>query len=659
MVVVKDSDADGQEHRKRYEEIIEALLSAGYFRARISALSEFDKVVGGLCWAIVNSGVEVDVDILFTENATIGQRIALSEAIVSAMRKMKCPHSLQPHQIQGGIGGADYLAIAPVIIWLIQKFFGLREERDIQLRAFSTLQFSRDYRFPHEAKCNEVTSELAKVLLRNQATRKYRRAQNPRESETMRVHSCLLEYGELLGAANDAEGEDATAGAKGHRGSATGKGGDGSGMVAVGAGEMVSLSGMGAAIGAGSDGQPLSGFEKKLMQEALKAQKEEAIYNEMVGREQADLMGSMQSLDGQSGLVGGSLAASFLGMGGSDISQFAADYEQQVADSSAAMEKSLAGGKLGQQAAYKRQRQNLLNQQAVVEAAAAEKQTETDLVLEKLRHMEEETASAVEYNAKLTAQIEKLTLLEKGSAQQKDLSALKGLIVLNESLKGQEAAFKAGCKASMAEFNARIKALQDADKPDSEANKKLADIEDMHAKIMFKYDKLRQLLAETNLEVSANTRVIDDIPTRTELIQYERRFSELYQQVAWKLEETKKYYAMYNTLDTTLGVMQKNVKILDQIYTNFAESMQSRSGKESFLGQISTITKSVAASAKQQQDLLSSRTTAAEQLKVQYQELVDEQRAYYAAVKDFQAECDKNDWLTQKLEAAKAEQVQA
>jgi len=300
-----------------------------------------------------------------------------------------------------------------------------------------------------------------------------------------------------------------------------------------------------------------------------------------------------------------------------------------------------------------------LNQQAIIDAAAAEKQTETDLILEKLHHMEEETASALDYNGKLRAQIEKLSALEKSSDQQKDLAALKGLIVLNESLKAQEVEFKASCKASVAEFKARIKALQDADKPDSEANKKLTDIEQMHAKIMLKYDKLRQMLAETNLEVSANTRVIDDIPTRTELIQYERRFSELYQQVAWKLEETKKYYAMYNTLDTSLGVMQKNVKILDSIYINFAESMKSKDTKLEFLNQVSSITKSVGESASTQQNLLKAKTAEADQLKLQYQELVDEQRAYYAAVKDFQTECDKNDWLTQKLETAKAERGQA
>ena len=49
--------------------------------------------------------------------------------------------------------------------------------------------------------------------------------------------------------------------------------------------------------------------------------------------------------------------------------------------------------------------------------------------------------------------------------------------------------------------------------------------------ILSKYNKLRQLLAEANLEVAHAVRTIDEVPTRTELIQYERRFVELYQQV--------------------------------------------------------------------------------------------------------------------------------
>lgn len=74
-----------------------------------------------------------------------------------------------------------------------------------------------------------------------------------------------------------------------------------------------------------------------------------------------------------------------------------------------------------------------------------------------------------------------------------------------------------------------------------------------------KYNRLRQLLAETNLEIANTSRAIDDVPTRTELIQYERRFGELYQQVSWKLDETRKYFALYNTLESTLGHLQREV----------------------------------------------------------------------------------------------------
>ena len=59
----------------RFEEILELLLAAGYFRARISKLSRFDRVIGGLSWCITSSAVDVDADIFFQEDAQIGQKM--------------------------------------------------------------------------------------------------------------------------------------------------------------------------------------------------------------------------------------------------------------------------------------------------------------------------------------------------------------------------------------------------------------------------------------------------------------------------------------------------------------------------------------------------------------------------------------------------------
>lgn len=151
---------------QKYNEIIKILLTAGYFRARINTLSEFDKVVGGLCWWLISSGELLDVDILFQENSTIGQKIVLSEAIVKALRKMNCPCPLQPHQIQGGVGGSDYPALQQIIVWLVKKYFERRGEMEFKMRSYSSFQFSKNYHIPNEYdNINGATSEyLTKVL---------------------------------------------------------------------------------------------------------------------------------------------------------------------------------------------------------------------------------------------------------------------------------------------------------------------------------------------------------------------------------------------------------------------------------------------------------------------------------------------------------------
>jgi hypothetical protein len=99
------------------KECCDLLLAAGYFRARMGEVSAFDRVVGGICWAVTASGVDVGVDILFQENSTIGERITLSETLVKAMHSMKSPLELQSHQIQG----LDYASLLPTIQWLVRK----------------------------------------------------------------------------------------------------------------------------------------------------------------------------------------------------------------------------------------------------------------------------------------------------------------------------------------------------------------------------------------------------------------------------------------------------------------------------------------------------------------------------------------------------------
>lgn len=69
------SERVDEENVESFGRIIDLLLAGGYFRARIQGLSPFDKVIGGMAWSITASMMDVDVDILFQENSTIGQKM--------------------------------------------------------------------------------------------------------------------------------------------------------------------------------------------------------------------------------------------------------------------------------------------------------------------------------------------------------------------------------------------------------------------------------------------------------------------------------------------------------------------------------------------------------------------------------------------------------
>ncbi|XP_077321371.1 coiled-coil domain-containing protein 93-like [Lithobates pipiens] len=191
---------EDEEQNVKLSEILELLVAAGYFRARIKGLSPFDKVVGGMTWCITTCNFDIDVDLLFQENSTIGQKIALTEKIVSALPKMKCPQRLEPHQIQG----LDFIHIFPVIQWLVKRAIETRQEMGDYIRSYSVSQFQKDHRLPEDEEFASRREKAVRTLTETcdiyKPRRKYKRQEGAAEltEEESRVHSTLLEYGSTL-----------------------------------------------------------------------------------------------------------------------------------------------------------------------------------------------------------------------------------------------------------------------------------------------------------------------------------------------------------------------------------------------------------------------------------------------------------------------------
>lgn len=77
--------------------------------------------------------------------------------------------------------------------------------------------------------------------------------------------------------------------------------------------------------------------------------------------------------------------------------------------------------------------------------------------------------------------------------------------------------------------------------------------------------------------------------------------------------------------------------------------MKSKDSKQEYLTQCDAIVNSVEQLINKQSSILDNKTSTVESLKITHQALVNKQRDYFKAVKDFQEECTKNELLTTRL----------
>ncbi|KAL3111480.1 hypothetical protein niasHT_017707 [Heterodera trifolii] len=159
------------EQLERLSQTLELLFNAGYFRAKIMGLGNFDKIVGGMVWCISQCAHKVDVDLLYSDNQTIGQKIALTERIVKVLPELSCPFSLEPHQIQG----LDLEHIYPVVQWLVKEANFVRERLGNETLNFAVYQFGQQgWHFSEQLECIDSAAGV-RPFVKRQPRKVYRR----------------------------------------------------------------------------------------------------------------------------------------------------------------------------------------------------------------------------------------------------------------------------------------------------------------------------------------------------------------------------------------------------------------------------------------------------------------------------------------------------
>uniref|UniRef100_A0A671TW51 Coiled-coil domain-containing protein 93 n=1 Tax=Sparus aurata TaxID=8175 RepID=A0A671TW51_SPAAU len=530
---------EDEEQSVKLAEILELLLAAGYFRARIKGLSPFDKVVGGMTWCITTCNFDIDVDLLFQENSTIGQKIALTEKIVSVLPKMKCPHRLEPHQIQG----LDFIHIFPVIQWLVKRAIETKEEMGDYVRAYSISQFNKTHKLPEDEEFlqrkDKAVRAVLDVLEVYKPQRKYRRQRDAGEllDEESRVHSTLLEYGRIK-----------------------------------------------------------------------------------------TLMTSMAAMVNEEGKLTASAVGQIVGLQSEEIKQIASEYAEKQSELSSE-ERSERYGPLQQH----RRALASLNKQ----------------IQQKKKQLEEVRGPTGHTCSSRVVLL--ISLLEK----------LRALVTMNENLKQQEQEFRTHCREEMVRLQQNIEELKTESGQDTDEEKVrlpgfIYNIKHNEKNLSFVYLKLsffRCVQARRNREIAILQRKIDEVPSRAELTQYQKRFIELYSQVSATHKETKQFFTLYNTLDDKKVYLEKEVNLLNSIHDNFQQAMSSSAAKDQFLRQMEQIVEGIKQSRIKMEKKKQENKMRRDQLNDEYLELLDKQRLYFKTVKDFKEECRKNEMLLSKLRA--------
>lgn len=591
-----------EEQRIKYGEIIELLVAAGYFRARISSLSPFDRVIGGMAWCLTNSAVDVDVDVVFIENSTIGQKITLSEKIIRALPRLKCPLPLEPHQIQG----LNFKEIFPVMQWLVKKVLETREEMSDYIRNFSESQFSKTRSTPRDdeflAHVQDASVFLGSVKDRYKPTRQFRSNHDrphlrfarlsPTETSSM-VDNTLLEYGQRW-------------------------------------------------MGSGA-----ADSSKKSKDKSEKDEKAAAEAAEERRRIEA-LIEQMSRVEG--GAVSQDMLGSMLGLESESIKQYASEY----AEVQAALAESQQ--KMGGAQAHNREVISLEKQIAMTEKRYAEVKESHEKLLAELNEYQGAVAKTIKYNNRIVKETAKLDELETPE-NAPILRQLRALLATTDSLEQNEKDFKLACKKQMEDLKAKILKMQAEGQDEDEDTERIRQIEAQYDEDSQKLQRIRKLLSKKKREIAGIERLVDEIPSRTELSQYQKRFLELYSQVASKLSETRQYYSLYNTLDSTKIYLSREVSLLNSIFDNFDKAKASKSNQERFIDSLETMLKGVRDLQVKVEGKRAEEKAMRDKSNEKYLQLVDKQRQYFKTIIDFQEECRRTDLLQMKMSEVVAAQA--
>ncbi|CAL6438707.1 unnamed protein product [Bathycoccus prasinos] len=180
-------------------------------------------------------------------------------------------------------------------------------------------------------------------------------------------------------------------------------------------------------------------------------------------------------------------------------------------------------------------------------------------------------------------------------AQKQLVDALANMARRRASLKKEEALFRKTCKKELKVLKAKVTSIEEEREQTGELAK-IAETSAQYAKEKEKRDKRVNELAKRSKKNAILSRRLDDVPHSAELAQYETRFRELKNAVTRKLRETKRQFALYNSLAKRSEHAAKEISLLTSVKEQL-HLLDTKIGKESLRDSLRDISSAVSKTA--------------------------------------------------------------
>ena len=621
-------DADSESKK---QEIFDLLLVAGYFRIRIPSLTDFDKILGGLSWGILCSGFDIDIDLDYSDEFKLNQKIKLAERVIIALKKMKCPHPLLPFQIQG----LDFAAIFSVVQWLLKFVDETRVLRQDTNEMISKEIGDKILAAPKEYFETPKVS-IAKIQTKNKKVQKFE------FNDPIRVYSALAEMGNKIAASI-------------YQKMSLERSGEGEGVNknpfqkakedATKQSDFVESKGTGslaldlkAQLQAKNEAKLLPKPQqktKKKVQETFDEDSEEEIVEvelddiadfeatrALVRKNSIDADGFMRLLEGN---------------------RDNEDVVEQIKEIEEAVEGSGTGSMLQKETLmFQEQKEQI---ETVIQTAN-KKIKQYQVILEEVKGEDKDVTKELnqilskneELKSKL-AKIESGINSRKKKMETEEMREIENTINTIQSLKDEKTRIKTKAKEESKKTEKEIEKYQ-TQLEKIESGNQVEKISQEYEERRRIYQKKQEQLAQVSQEVALLSRKIQEYPSTVEVGQYYKRYADLFERVAEETENQRKLEAIYNRQCDVQRLIHDHSNILRSIKSQVLECKKEKQ-RATLASQLEDLCKQTAANLDRSRKAYDKGIEEGADLRAQLDKNLGYQREYYQLLKEIQYEYER------------------